>query len=983
MNLFQNLSIKAKLAIAPAACLLLLGLTAGLALWGFAQQRDALQSIHAEHLPSYSFAARFEAGLRESNGQINRLLGYEAMGYNAQELAAIEKAMAGTLGAMRRDLEVRRALGEALATEERASLANLATAFAGYEKAIKEVNDMRSAGPAIASTYLSLAQKSYESLLQGVQQISQAKLAAAGPEVDAAAQAAGRKQLAILGATGAAVLLGVLLSGVVAAGLLRRMRVLADGASALADGDLSRPLQAEGSDEVGRLMRDMASVRDRLAQSMRAVHLAAEAVRTASGEIAVGNADLSNRTEQQAGSLQQTAASMEQLSATVRNSADTAGQANQLASAASAVAQRGGAVVGEVVRTMEAITASSRRIADIIGTIDGIAFQTNILALNAAVEAARAGEQGRGFAVVAGEVRALAQRSAEAAREIKTLINDSVEKVDTGSRLVGEAGSTMDDIVAQVRRVSDLIGEISAAAGEQTAGIGQVSGAVQQLDQVTQQNAALVEQSAAAARPCLPPHRPRHQPPNPPPGDRRSARPRPPTSRRRSPRRWQPRLPRQPPPPRPAPTTGRPSDPRPARPAGLLSSNETPAFAPASSLVAGTGGAGGMQVVVVGGGAVGASVALFLKQLGGAAVDVTVVEAEPGLARSSSALSAGSIRQQFSNAVNVQLSQFGQALASGADDLLAIDGVAPQVGWVPGAYLFCAGADGVAVLQANHAVQRAAGADVVLLDPAELAARCPWLHTDDLALASLGGAGEGWLDGEAWARALGAKARALGAVWRHDRVTGFDRAGGRLTAARLASGARLAADAFVNAAGPQAGALGALAGLPVPVHARRRTVFMLTCPTPLPATPLVVDASGCWFRSEGRGFIGGWSPGDGDADPDDLPLDQPDLAQFDAHLWPALAHRVPAFEALRVQHAWAGYYEVHPLDHNALIGPHPEAANFWLCNGFSGHGLQHAPGAGRGLAERMLTGAFQTLDLSAFSPQRVLDGRAFVEQAII
>lgn len=390
-----------------------------------------------------------------------------------------------------------------------------------------------------------------------------------------------------------------------------------------------------------------------------------------------------------------------------------------------------------------------------------------------------------------------------------------------------------------------------------------------------------------------------------------------------------------------------------------------------------------MRVVVIGGGAVGAAVALFLKLRGGTAVHVTVVEAEPGLARSSSALSAGSIRQQFSNAVNVRMSQFGHALASGADDLLAVDGAAPPVGWVPGAYLFCAGPAGVPVLAHNHAAQSAAGADVALLTAEALAVRFPWLNTADVAQASLGGAGEGWLDGEAWARALGAKARSLGAVWRHDRVVGLPRDGARIAAAQLAGGDRLEADAFINAAGPWAGALGGLAGLAVPVHARRRTVFMLTCPTPLPATPLVVDNSGCWFRSEGRGFIGGWSPGDVDADPDDLPLDQPDLAQFEERLWPALAHRVPAFEALRMQHAWAGYYEVHPLDHNALIGPHPLCANFWLCNGFSGHGLQHAPAAGRGLAELLLDGRFSSLDLSAFSPQRLLTGRPFVEQAII
>ena len=246
-------------------------------------------------------------------------------------------------------------------------------------------------------------------------------------------------------------------------------------------------------------MAGMGMVRQRLADSLRAVQEAADSVRMAAGEIASGNADLSRRTEHQASSLQQTAASMEQMNATVKNNADTARQANQLAAHASTAATRGGAVVDQVVTTMSDITAASRRIADIIGTIDGIAFQTNILALNAAVEAARAGEQGRGFAVVASEVRILAQRSAEAAKQIKALIGDSVQKVELGASLVGTAGSTMQDIVTQVKRVSDLIGEITSAAGEQSQGIEQVGQAVNQLDQATQQNAALVEQSAAAA----------------------------------------------------------------------------------------------------------------------------------------------------------------------------------------------------------------------------------------------------------------------------------------------------------------------------------------------------------------------------------------------------------------------------------------------------------------------------------------------------
>ncbi len=270
-------------------------------------------------------------------------------------------------------------------------------------------------------------------------------------------------------------------------------------AGRIAAHDLSAHLPVQGRDELAALLRSLEAMQDSLRTLVGQVRTSSDSIGTASTEIASGNHDLSSRTEQTASSLQQTASAMEQLTATVRNSADSARQANQLAASAAEVAQRGGSVVSQVVSTMDEINASSRKIADIIGTIDGIAFQTNILALNAAVEAARAGEQGRGFAVVAGEVRTLAQRSAEAAREIKALIGASVEKVDTGSRLVADAGSTMGEIVASVQRVTDIIGEITAAASEQSDGIGQVNTAVTQLDQMTQQNAALVEQSAAAA----------------------------------------------------------------------------------------------------------------------------------------------------------------------------------------------------------------------------------------------------------------------------------------------------------------------------------------------------------------------------------------------------------------------------------------------------------------------------------------------------
>jgi methyl-accepting chemotaxis protein len=272
----------------------------------------------------------------------------------------------------------------------------------------------------------------------------------------------------------------------------------ADVANRIAQGDLTASIDTRAGDS-SSLLYAVRSMRDSLVTTIAAIRSAADTISTASGEIASGNLDLSSRTEQQAGSLEETASAMEQLTSTVKQNADNARQANQMAESASEVAVQGGSVVGEVVQTMGSINESSRKIVDIISVIDSIAFQTNILALNAAVEAARAGEQGRGFAVVASEVRSLAQRSAGAAKEIKTLIDDSVAKVDAGSKLVEQAGSTMTEVVASVRRVTDIVGEISAASGEQSTGIEEVNRAITQMDETTQQNAALVEQAAAAA----------------------------------------------------------------------------------------------------------------------------------------------------------------------------------------------------------------------------------------------------------------------------------------------------------------------------------------------------------------------------------------------------------------------------------------------------------------------------------------------------
>jgi methyl-accepting chemotaxis protein len=300
--------------------------------------------------------------------------------------------------------------------------------------------------------------------------------------------------LAVLAFAGAAAL-GL----VIARGILRQAVAAREAALRIAAGDLCGRIEVTSQDEMGQMLSAMRDMQASLTRVVSGVRQNADSVATASAQIAQGNHDLSQRTEEQASALEETAASMEQLGSTVKQNAESARQANQLALGASTVAVKGGGVVSQVVETMKGINDSSKKIADIIGVIDGIAFQTNILALNAAVEAARAGEQGRGFAVVAAEVRSLAQRSADAAKEIKILISTSVDRVEQGTTLVDQAGSTMEEVVASIKQVTDIMGEISAASTEQSAGVDQVGEAVSQMDQATQQNAALVEESSAAA----------------------------------------------------------------------------------------------------------------------------------------------------------------------------------------------------------------------------------------------------------------------------------------------------------------------------------------------------------------------------------------------------------------------------------------------------------------------------------------------------
>jgi methyl-accepting chemotaxis protein len=337
------------------------------------------------------------------------------------------------------------------------------------------------------------ASKLYQDLLQELVVMQRSSIDATAKAIDANAK---RGTLIITLLTAGAVLLGAILSWLLTTGITRPIREALEVAETVAGGDLTRSITATSKDETGALLRALRHMNDSLVKIVSQVRNGTDTIATGSAEISAGNFDLSARTEQQAGALEETAASMEELTTTVRQNADNARQANQLAITASNVAVEGGSVVNQVITTMGSINESSRKIVDIIG---GIAFQTNILALNAAVEAARAGEQGRGFAVVASEVRTLAQRSAAAAKEIKALIGDSVDKVDVGAKLVDQAGATMEQVVESIRRVTDIMAEITHATQEQTGGIEQVNHAIGAMDQVTQQNAALVEESAAAA----------------------------------------------------------------------------------------------------------------------------------------------------------------------------------------------------------------------------------------------------------------------------------------------------------------------------------------------------------------------------------------------------------------------------------------------------------------------------------------------------
>jgi glycine/D-amino acid oxidase-like deaminating enzyme len=386
------------------------------------------------------------------------------------------------------------------------------------------------------------------------------------------------------------------------------------------------------------------------------------------------------------------------------------------------------------------------------------------------------------------------------------------------------------------------------------------------------------------------------------------------------------------------------------------------------------------DVVIVGGAVMGAAVAYFLKGERSFAGSVAVIERDPTFRTAATTLSCSSIRQQFSTPENIRLSRFGLEFLRSLKEWHGADA---DPGLHEGGYLILATEAGQAVLEANHRTQTAEGAPVALLDRDGLAARFPGLALEDIEAGSLGVAGEGWFDSSTLLKALRAGARAADATLLTGEVVAIETAGNHVEAVRLAGGERIGCNILVNAAGTAAGHVAALAGRSLPVEPRKRTVFVVDCPDAPRDLPLVADPSGVWVRPEGRGFITSYSPperDDGPADPGDF---EPDHGLFEETLWPVLAARIPAFERLKVTGAWAGHYDYNSLDQNAVIGPDPELPNFLYANGFSGHGLQHAPGVGRAIAELIMEGRFVTLDLSVFGYERITAGRPLFETNVI
>jgi glycine/D-amino acid oxidase-like deaminating enzyme len=385
------------------------------------------------------------------------------------------------------------------------------------------------------------------------------------------------------------------------------------------------------------------------------------------------------------------------------------------------------------------------------------------------------------------------------------------------------------------------------------------------------------------------------------------------------------------------------------------------------------------RLVIIGGGVIGAATAYFLAARH--ALRATVLERDPSYRRASSALSASSIRQQFSTAINIRLSQASLEFYRRIGDELATADGRPDIALTERGYLFLASAAGLETLRANHQVQRACGVDTRLLDADALRTRLPWLNTEGLAAASIGESGEGWFDGYGVLQAFRRKAISLGATFENADGLRIEAPTSSTWCVACADGRRFAADALLIAAGAWSAPLAVQLGFALPVRARKRDVFVFTSPAALPDCPLVIDPSGVWFRPEGRGYICGAPPRGGD--PDDLPLEAIDHGLFEEVIWPNLAHHVPAFEALRVTGAWAGYYEYNTFDQNGIVGAMPGFDNAFIGCGFSGHGIQQAPAVGCALAELIARGRYASLDLTPLSPQRIVEQQPLLERNVI
>ncbi|WP_066263892.1 methyl-accepting chemotaxis protein [Hydrogenophaga flava] len=498
MKLLNRLSLGAKLSLAPLVAITSLVIVALLTTWLGMRLLEAQRAMNEVNMPRMERIQALDGAIKGLQGQVMQTLSWESIGQKAERIAELDSRILKELDQYRKELQSV-ADDPGISTEQRTQVAELSKVFDVYDKTVRETLDIKSAGVATAASFVFTLDAEYANASKLLRDMVTAEKAGVANLVSSNQESALGGAMFLLVVMVVAVSVSVLLSWATHRAIVQPLRRASDFARTVAEGDLTKSMEVPSRDVVGDLVQSMNDMRKRLLELVSGVRESAENVATASAEIASGNADLSTRTESQAASLEETSASMQQMVDAIARSAETASSAAQLSGSALNVANDGGSVVAQVVETMQRITDSSRKMAEIIAVIDGIAFQTNILALNAAVEAARAGEQGRGFAVVAGEVRSLAQRSAQAAKEIKTLIDVSVERVDEGQSLVQVAGKTMSEIVGQVNQVSQLIAEINTSSTAQAMSAREINQAVVSLDQGTQQNAALVEESAAAS----------------------------------------------------------------------------------------------------------------------------------------------------------------------------------------------------------------------------------------------------------------------------------------------------------------------------------------------------------------------------------------------------------------------------------------------------------------------------------------------------